>query len=167
MITQSKQRVLKALLIVGATLLVCQVLYATLIKERFILALNETTSLPDAVFVIDKNRSIDTVTKGDVIGFKFKQQNNLYYQYGHNFIKKVACMPGDELSVRESVYFCNGIMIGVAKNSDSQGRKVDKFFYTGEIPEGKYFVMGSSTNSYDSRYWGFVDREDVIGVSIW
>jgi signal peptidase I len=32
------------------------------------------------------------------------------------------------------------------------------------VPTGKYFMLGDSRdNSFDSRFWGVVDREQIVG----
>ena len=82
-----------------------------------------------------------------------------------NFIKRVVALPGDTLSIRRGIPIVNGEPV----RGDWEIRKcggVDVCNLPGEItiPEDHYFMMGDNRGlSDDSRYWGPVPRDWIVG----
>jgi signal peptidase I/conjugal transfer pilin signal peptidase TrbI len=85
-------------------------------------------------------------------------------------VMKIArCIPGEYLRVEDGRYYCNSEYLGTAKEYSLRGEKVEHFVYDGIVPEGKLFVMGEHRDSFDSRYFGFIEVTDVtaIGHAVW
>jgi conjugal transfer pilin signal peptidase TrbI len=81
--------------------------------------------------------------------------------YDRPFVKQVLCMAGDYLYNIDNDYFCNGSFIGSSKDFSLTGKTLSRFSYRGVIPREKLFVSGSHKDSYDSRYFGFIDISEV------
>lgn len=101
---------------------------------------------------------------GDVVVFRFPKDRSIDY------IKRVVGTPGDTVEVKAKKVFINGKPINddhayisspVVLNAKASPR--DNFGPV-LVPEERIFVMGDNRdNSYDSRFWGFVDQRDVLG----
>jgi type IV secretory pathway protease TraF len=85
-------------------------------------------------------------------------------RYGQPFVKLLACSPGDHLENRGRDFYCNGDFIGTAKTHSLKGEPLAHFEYNGAIPPGHYFAVGETKHSFDSKYWGFVRADWVLGT---
>jgi signal peptidase I len=106
--------------------------------------------------------------KGDIIVFKYPEDP------GRDFIKRVIAAEGDIIEARERTILINGKPVKepyVQFTSDRNDRtpltvgiEPKDNFGPYLIPKDKFFVMGDNRDqSYDSRYWGYVDIKDIKG----
>lgn len=120
-----------------------------------------TPSLRHRIYLLDRAPAAARIVRNSYVLFELHSK----YLEGaktKRTLKQVACVEGDILSVRQGSYYCNDTYLGQAKEYSLQGEKLEYFEFEGEIPKGELFVFGNHVDSLDSRYFGFVRREDVI-----
>lgn len=76
--------------------------------------------------------------------------------------KQLVCDAGDLLQLKDDAFWCNGVRLGGFITRTWDDRPLTPFAYDGEIPEGQAFVMGTHPRSFDSRYFGLVDKSRLI-----
>lgn len=104
------------------------------------------------------------VHRGDVVVFVFPLDST------KDFIKRVVGVGGDTVQVKNGEVFLNGepmpdphAHFEVAPQDRSQFSPRDNYG-PAVVPPGKYFMMGDNRDrSYDSRFWGFVNLDQVEG----
>jgi signal peptidase I len=105
--------------------------------------------------------------KGDIIVFKYPENPK------KDFIKRVVATGGDVIEEKEKIVYVNGKAISepYARHFDQSvrfgGNDPRDNFGPIHVPKDKLFVMGDNRDqSYDSRYWGFVDKKDIRGKAL-
>ncbi|MCX7793642.1 MAG: signal peptidase I [Thermodesulfovibrionales bacterium] len=104
--------------------------------------------------------------RGDIIVFKYPEDPS------RDFIKRVIAVEGDLIEERNKIVYINGqplnepYVLHTDRNYRNPFEPRDNFGpYI--VPKNKLFVMGDNRDqSYDSRYWGYVDLKDVKGKAM-
>jgi len=86
------------------------------------------------------------------------------------YIKRLVAIEGDTIRIKDGNLYINGKEVVDPPVALIYYYNLGEYAQEGEeivVPEGKYFFLGdNSLHSSDSRYWGFADKKDIIGKSI-
>lgn len=128
-------------------------------------------------------------SRGDIIVFRWPPNPSV------DFIKRVIGIPGDRISYINKELTVNGQkvpqeflqmtpaqgengsewqaqekqedLLGIKHKIFIDPAKSSRDFKDIVVPEGMYFVMGDNRDdSADSRYWGFVPDENIVGKAV-
>lgn len=112
----------------------------------------------DYLLIDEVSYRFEQPSRGDVVVFRSPQDKSVFY------IKRIVGLPGENVAVDNDVIKVNG-------------RTLDELYLTGGIrddwsghasfrlSDSQYFVMGDNRlNSFDSRYWGPLEKKDIIGL---
>jgi signal peptidase I len=153
---------------------------STLLVGDFLLVNKQTVSANPSGGILPSS----AIHRGDIVVFHDPVDSTLH------LVKRVIGLPGDHLRLHSGRVYINGLALNepyaIYRPSppdnfrdnfprlQSADPEIDSHWWirmrslidNGEliIPTGNYFVMGDNRNdSEDSRYWGFVPREAIVG----
>lgn len=100
------------------------------------------------------------VARREIIAFYYPRDPQMI------FLKRVAAVGGDRVEIRDDVLYVNDAPVHepYARFDRRPWRRHPENMRARVVPQGHLFVLGDNRdNSDDSRYWGTVPAENVIG----
>ncbi len=111
---------------------------------------------------------------GDIVIFKFPLNQS------QNYIKRCVATEGQKIKIENKQLYVDGKPVPLPEHGQFSNREIIPFYDNGrwgqyrsdnmpeiEVPEGMMFMMGDNRdNSSDSRFWGFLDRDLVLGKAM-
>lgn len=125
-------------------------------------SMEPTLQINDRLIIDKISYNFRQPQRGDIVVFSpteaLKQQN-----FKDAFIKRVIGLPGETVEVKGGRVYVND----QALREQYIEEEPEYSYGPVTVPEDNYLVLGDNrNNSYDSHYWGFVPRENIIGRAI-
>jgi len=125
-------------------------------------------SLPVGPYV----RTLETAETGKIVAFKVPEAARRYQrERGHDvpenflFMKPVVAGTGDQVCNSPSGLFINGTRFADTASHDPDGLPLPVWRHCRQLKRDEYFMVSTHIpNSFDSRYFGPVEEEEIAAV---
>ena len=115
-------------------------------------SMNDTLHNGEVLFLKKFDKSFD---RYDVVVFIKKGKTE------ERLIKRILALPGEKIKCVSGIIYVNNEEID---DSHANGETADFIEYT--LGDDQYFVVGDNREvSYDSRYFGPISRDSILGVT--
>ena len=123
-----------------------------------------TLEVEDRLLVNKLAYDLKVPERGDIALFEDQQGGE------DPLIKRVVGLPGETLGLREGRVYVDGVPLEepyLKRETCKTGYSKTCSFGPVIVPEGHYFMMGDNRiNSLDSRFFGPVPEDDVVGDAL-
>jgi conjugative transfer signal peptidase TraF len=93
-----------------------------------------------------------------------------YLRFGVPILKRVAAVAGDAVCAAGDAILIDGTLVARRLAADPIGRPLPRWEGCETLGAGEFFLlMGDVPDSFDGRYFGLIQRHDIIGrlVPLW
>ncbi|NTW84019.1 MAG: S26 family signal peptidase [Chlorobiaceae bacterium] len=143
------------------------IIISSLFLKRKIFIYNYTESLPRGIYLLHPG----FFKKGDIVAFRPSGiaariiEERKYLGKGEFLMKHIVGFPGDSVCTDNGMLSVNGENFGGIKDVDRQGKPLPRYGFCGRLKEGYIVAIKGMNSSFDSRYYGPIKSENIIGVA--
>lgn len=153
---------------IGVSIVLALGLRAAIVEARYIPSgsMLPTLEINDRLIVEKVSYHFNDPERGDIVVFsptdRLRADNP---SLRDAFIKRIIGLPGETVEITNGQVFINNEPI--EENYIPAEYAPDYEWGPEVVPEGEYLVLGDNrNNSYDSHFWGYVPKRNIIGRAV-